>query len=268
VEAKCFAPSKKIDLEIVRGVVGVLKDVGEYWNPAGGMIQKQRYHYQYALFSATGYTEEAQKYAFAHDIYLIPLAESLFFAPVIEAIRSVKPSEAQLRANSNLNVDMKSLRRVVRRSLQEAPVHLRAELEGFQRTLSGMNQFFAALRRLHFALLAVLGAGFPVFLVPGPEVFVEGIREEYLVRISRDTEDRTWYLRDRTSGRVLFSFDLPRELLREYADQGMLTAQAALNLKEDTMSNFQALLVENDRFRLIRFRLDQDWLAEVRDQLG
>jgi len=40
VEAKCFAPSKKIDLEIVRGVVGVLKDVGEYWNPAGGMIQK------------------------------------------------------------------------------------------------------------------------------------------------------------------------------------------------------------------------------------
>ena len=91
VEAKCYSPGNPVDLPIARNAVGVLKDVSEFWVTAGAgtPVPKKRYHYQYALFSASTYTERAERYAFAHDIYLIPLAGSAFFRPVIDSIPAV-----------------------------------------------------------------------------------------------------------------------------------------------------------------------------------
>lgn len=105
VEAKCFDPGVRVGLRIVREAVGILKDVSEFWMVAGGAIPKQRYHYQYAVFSATGYTQEAQRFAFAQDIYLIPLAASRFLEPVLQALRSVRPAAVDDAGNSNIEVD-------------------------------------------------------------------------------------------------------------------------------------------------------------------
>lgn len=89
----------RVGIEVLRNAIGVLKDVDEYWvtsnrNPghnvrpgvADGEI-KNRYHYQYAVFSATGYAPQAEDYAYAQDIYLIPLARSRFMEPIIASIR-------------------------------------------------------------------------------------------------------------------------------------------------------------------------------------
>src|SRR5580700_467807 len=113
VEAKCFDPSDKVGLPIVREAVGVLKDVSEHWVTTGKTIPKARYHYQYAIFSATGYTSDAQRYAFAQDIYLIPLAAPQFLRPVVEAIRNVGQTNP-----SEIAVDMKRLRAAVRAAIQ------------------------------------------------------------------------------------------------------------------------------------------------------
>ncbi|MHC5726638.1 MAG: hypothetical protein ACYTXY_21370, partial [Nostoc sp.] len=74
--------SDKTGIEVVRNAVGVLKDVSEYWVSRKEIPFKARYHYQYAVFSDSDYTSPAQKYAFAHDVYLIPLNSSVFFQPV------------------------------------------------------------------------------------------------------------------------------------------------------------------------------------------
>ena len=85
IEAK-FKDSA-VGIEIVRNAVGVLKDVSEYWvtpAPAGrGRAaarprQQPRYHYQYALLASSGFTENAQRYAVAHDVYLIPFERTGF----------------------------------------------------------------------------------------------------------------------------------------------------------------------------------------------
>lgn len=92
VEAKCFSSQYPVGLPIIRNAVGVLKDVLEWWNPPSGprgIATTGRYHYQYALFSASGYTLEAERYAFAQDIYLIPYERSQFISPVIQAIRQM-----------------------------------------------------------------------------------------------------------------------------------------------------------------------------------
>src|ERR1051326_8445979 len=86
VEGKCYCNG--IELEVIRNAVGVFKDVCEYWNAASS--GKQRFHYQYAVFSATHFSEAAEAYAFAHDIYLFPLWRSLFFRPLLQAIWDAK----------------------------------------------------------------------------------------------------------------------------------------------------------------------------------
>jgi hypothetical protein len=86
VEGKCYT-NKNIELHVVRNSVGILKDVSEYWATADGIPKNhRRYHYQKAIFSATPFTAPAQRYAFAHDLYLFPIARSEYFKRVRDAI--------------------------------------------------------------------------------------------------------------------------------------------------------------------------------------
>jgi hypothetical protein len=266
VEAKCFEPRQRVGLSIVRGALGTLKDVEEFWVSLPAGPPKPRYHYQYdAIFSASGYTENAQCYAFAQDIYLIPLAESQFFAPVINALRNVSPNDANLARNADLPIDLSRLRRQVRDSIRDEGARLDpAQFEG---TLAGLPEFIAACRRIAFSLLAVIGGRFPVFLVPAPDLRLNELAADYYVRIFRGPRDRTWYLRDTRTDRELFSFDLPHELFLEYADQGMLAARAALEMKQQEMAEFEALAVRNGRPTLVRFHLDLGWLDELRGRI-
>ena len=261
-EAKCFDSSDKVGLPIVHEAVGVLKDVSEHWVTTGKTFPKARYHYQYAIFSATGYTSDAQRYAFAQDIYLIPLAASQFLTPVVEAIRGV----GQTNPNE-IAVEMKRLRAAVRGAIRFGigPDGELAAASGDQ--LTGLDAFVTACREIRFALLAVLSGRFPVFLVPNPEIHDEGVREQYLVRIFRGPNDRTWYLREREGNRNLFSFDLPQELFLRDADEGALTPIAALRMKEAEMDSFQALYVEGETIRVITFQLDMPWLNQLRERI-
>ena len=131
-------------------------------------------------------------------------------------------------------------------------------VEGFQR-------FAMACGEIGYALLAILEHRFPLFLVPSQEVRRARLEDEYTVRIFRGVRDGTWYLRDSRNNRDLFSFDLPQDLFLQYANQGMLSREAAAQMKEEWMSNFQAIVVEGRRARIVSFQLDEEWLAGIRD---
>jgi hypothetical protein len=64
------------------------------------------------------------------------------------------------------------------------------------------------------------------------------------------------------------SFEEPqRELFLQFARHGLLTIKAALDLKEAAMSDFQAFSVRGGTMSVVRFRLDRDWLAQLRAEL-
>ncbi len=266
VEAKCFDPDSRVGLPIVREAVGVLKDVSEFWMVAGGEIPKQRYHYQYAVFSATGYTVEAQRFAFAQDVYLIPLAASRFLEPIIQALRNVRAAAENQAENRNIEVDMTELRRSVRSAIRNQQPDLPG-LEGVGAVLVGVDEFLQRCRQIRYSLMATLGGRFPIFLVPSPEMRNQVLQERYFVRIYRGPNDETWYLRESATDANLFSFDLPQELFLEYAKQGILSDRAALDLKADLMANLLAYWMRDGELRLIRFVLDQEWTADIRQQI-
>ena len=68
LEAKYY--QGRCGLEVVRNAHGVVHDVNENFMTHAGARPRQRYQYSYALFSANGFTAEAQEYALAHQIWV------------------------------------------------------------------------------------------------------------------------------------------------------------------------------------------------------
>jgi hypothetical protein len=260
VEAKCFSPGYQVGIEIVRNAIGVLKDVSEYWVTRGrSSIPKTRYHYQYALFSATTYSSDAQRYAFAHDIYLIPVGKSNYLISTIDAIRALTRNDFGHLRRDDISIDLKTMRRVVRRALRSERI---PELLDYQEPVR--NKLIKVLEnalRIHYALLAVLGGSFPVFLVPRLDGMLNTLPSEVPVRIRWDNE--SWYL-DNINDQRLFSFDLPQELFELYAETGELTPPRALDLSQEYLGSFHAFQTLGSEVRVIRFVLDMPWIEAIR----
>jgi hypothetical protein len=214
VEAKSYADNRKIGLPIVRGTVGVLKDVSEFWVSQGsGRPATGRYHYQAAIFSSSDFTSDAQNYAFAHDIYLLPLARSSYFAPVIVAINAATAALPVVNGQVQSAV-LPGLRQELRRRLQP-DLQLRVEPNDQHQWLGPVVDATRAVGR---SLIATLGHSFPVFLTPAVGVNLEELSpiETIEIHFTDYAVGNGWTI-TRQGGAPLFTFDLPTQLFEHYA---------------------------------------------------
>jgi len=76
IEAKFYRD--RCMLAVVRNAHGVIHDVNENFVHVSGSRPRRRYQYAYALFSANGFTEQAQAYALAQQISLVDLSGASF----------------------------------------------------------------------------------------------------------------------------------------------------------------------------------------------
>lgn len=228
VEAKCYE-TRSVSLDLIRNAVGVLKDVSEYWaSPRSSWPQKNRYHYQFALFSTAAFTREAQRYAYAHDIHLLPLAGSSFFAPIVQEIKATVSRIEQVQplrtdgslTRSGVGTSLKAseLRGIVRGALQ--PSAFPSRFPEHRRYQEALRPLVQACYELGGAVIAMISNSFPLFLVPAPDLNLEQLEEVERVRIKWDQHG--WYLISARTGEELFSFDLPAELFALYAEAGTL----------------------------------------------
>ncbi|GAA4610026.1 hypothetical protein BJY16_007635 [Actinoplanes octamycinicus] len=91
VEAKYYGRARPVGLNLVRNAWATVADINEF-PVAGG--PHGRYRYVYALFSRSGFTDDAQQFALAHQISLVDLSLPMFAAlrrAVREAADSVLP---------------------------------------------------------------------------------------------------------------------------------------------------------------------------------
>lgn len=80
VEAKCYA-STKVGIDRVRMGVGVLNDINTNYatvDLSTEQLSIKRYQYHYAIFSTSGFSKPAQRYAIAHKIHLIDLSNDAY----------------------------------------------------------------------------------------------------------------------------------------------------------------------------------------------
>ena len=264
VEAKSYADYRPIGLPIVRGTVGVLKDVSEFWmarapgRPVGG-----RYHYQSAIFSSSDFTSQAQDYAFAHDVYLLPLARSSYFSPVITAMNAAATA---LPTNGGQvpGVVLSELRRRLRK-LMQPDIGLADETRSQYQWLA---PFVDATRAVGRSLIATLGHAFSVFLTPRHDLDLEALSAVENIEIHfRDQRVGNGWTISRLGGEPLFTFDLPPQLFDLYANEGVMSRRAAANLKAAYLGEFTALYAPDDTVKVFTFRLDPGWLDGLRENL-
>lgn len=259
VEAKFL--THKVGLPVIRNSTGVLKDVSENWivEPGlKGLPARPRYHYLSAVFSVTEFTEPAQQYAYAQDVYLVPLARSVFMAPVINAISAVQAN------NIPQQFSIKQVRGYLRRKLLNSAFEPAGDDQGH--VIRILDHVIASCESLKYAVIAMFGARFPTFLVAAPTVDVGELPNRMMVRIR--WLNHNWYIED-AHGRELFSFDLPDELFHLYAESGEFNRASVAEMKGQVMSDFFAYQLRLDNeLRIIQFHLDAGWYNEVRARVG
>ena len=94
-----------------------------------------------------------------------------------------------------------------------------------------------------------------MFLVPEPSLDLATLVPFVDVRYTWD--EQGWYISSGYTNQRLFSFDLPLEVVRLYAASETLTPPLALDLKEQMLSNLQAIAVVQGRTQILHMELDQ-----------
>jgi hypothetical protein len=261
VEAKAYSNERKVGLPVVRGAVGVLKDVSEFWVKNGpDQPAASRYHYQFAIFSTSEFTGDAQDYAFAHDVHLLPLRRSSFFSPVVRAIENAA-EEIPIRRGAEVNIELSHVRHALRERLQPN-IHAEGDYD-----FPWLTAVVNATQEVGASLIAMLGMSIPVFLTPRRDLDLNALPPTTRVQLHFGSQG-SWTITRSDTGQPIFTFDLPAELFELYAENGDLTRRAALNLKEDVFGQFTAIYSPQDSIRVFNFILDQEWVTQVRQDLG
>lgn len=274
VEAKCYSPTYPIGIAVVRNSVGVLKDISENYftyqplAPGESTVQAPRFNYYSAIFSASGYTTGAQKYAIAHQIFLIQYKRIGVLIPVIDAIRSFTAD--LLRVDSGNGDDGSigaRLRNDIRQLLEsngDAPWNRLGGLTegGFEFLRERIVRPLSEIEGSYFGMLQ---GKWPMHLLSAKslpiEVFADS--DEVLCRVYGRDSDRWSFVpvdvREGEANWFRLEFDIPEEIVGLV--QSVRSDPVALaNVKQQQFSYLDIAGRIGGVHRQVRLRLDEEWL--------
>ncbi|MFJ4680295.1 hypothetical protein [Kitasatospora sp. NPDC088783] len=178
LEAKSH--SQRCGLSIVRNAHGVIHDVNQNFavpelrqaagHDHGTVRPRRRYHYVYTLFSTSGFTKDAQRYALAHQISLVDLSGDSF-----AWLRDRTAKAADLLYNIGIqagitNFPVNWLRAVLREALGTGdapdPDGIPLNAPGFEDTALPVVRGFATRITDHIGTEVLLGFPEAPFVIP------------------------------------------------------------------------------------------------------
>jgi len=273
VEAKCYARSRPVGIEIARNAVGVLKDISENYFTypsisAGAEIQVPRFNYHSAIFSTSGYTSGAQRYAIAHQIFLIQYERISLLQPVIDGLLDMVVEHLSPVARRAGEVQVsKKLREEIRNMLAangDADWNSESALTrpGFTHVREHVVEPLLQISGSYFGMLQ---GKWPMHLLaryPLPTSAFDG-RDEVLCKIYGRQSDR-WSFSPVNSVEgdekwFRLEFDIPEEIL-EYVKTARNDPQALAQVKQQQFSFLDLAGRIGGVYRQVRLRLDEEWL--------
>jgi hypothetical protein len=283
VEAKCYADDK-VGIGVVRNSVGVLCDVTEnyFTHPSDNNkeVKVQRFNYHSAIFSSSGYTEEAQRYAIAHQIFLIQYQRIPIIRPVIDALISMNVehfmngNRTQRRGYVNFDQhnSFKLLRKTFRKVLKgEDEYHSEEQSLNAFFTEDGKNlirdNILHEVSSIKGSYYGMLQGKYPVHLLSNTELpsslFMAS--DEILCKIYHRNEN-TWAFvpTDYEEGHPNYfelQFDLPEEIAK-LIDEMWGDFEAIANAKRELFSFVNISGKIDGIRRQVQLRLDEEWLTD------
>lgn len=273
VEAKCYRGDRRIGIEVVRNSVGVHKDISEnYFSPrlpGPDYIQGPRFNYLSAIASTSGFTKNAQRYAIAHQIFLIQYKDLPMFRPISEGLLGLDEAHFRQGVLNAGGVGEVSIREHFRYFIRvRGDVGQDYEDEFF--TAEGINQLRESILRPLFTIngsyYGALQGRWPIHLLSQEalpaRLFAE--RDEVRCRIRR--EEGVWGFEPiGAPNHFRLEFSLPDEIARIVREAGV-NRELVADIKEEYFSYMDITGKIGGVQRNVRLSLDHTWMDAVRRQ--
>jgi hypothetical protein len=277
VEAKCYKRGAPVKVDVARNAVGVLKDISEnfftYQLAQGGtqQVQVRRFNYHSAVFSTSGYTSGAVRYALAHQIFLIQYERLGLMSAVINGLLDLREGHVTEQVTSGGAVAPQALlRRVVRKMIERKGDWSSIPDEAFSEAGRAhvVEGIIDPLMHIGGSYFGTLQGRWPMHLLS---------RDPLPPAPFRETDVIACEIREREAGRWSFSpsgipesdrhrwfrldFDLPTELL-PIIHETRADPAAVANVKQQHFSYIDLAGTIGGVRRQIRLQLDQSWLDQ------
>ncbi|MCA9414398.1 MAG: hypothetical protein KC944_24510 [Candidatus Omnitrophica bacterium] len=277
VEAKCYDLKRPIGIDVVRNSVGVLKDISEnYFSASTGTggaryVKAPRFNYVSAVFSTSGYTDNAQRFAVAHQIFLIQYLNNPLFEPIADGIREMAESDFK-RGFLDGDLATSRVRKYVRRKLENPHASIATPY-----TQKGARKFrrqvLQPLETIEGSYFGMLQGRWPIhFLSRAPlHESVFSNQDVVLCRIYGKDSDRWSFVPlDGTpmdADWFRLEFALPTEIARLVKETGGDRVQTA-NLKREHFSFVTLSGIIGGVRRQVRLELDEPWIEDYIRRFG
>ncbi|OKY77073.1 MAG: Endonuclease HJR/Mrr/RecB family [Candidatus Methanohalarchaeum thermophilum] len=268
IEAKYYT-NKKVGVDVVRNSIGVLRDVNQKYLKKDPTKAQPRFRYVYSIFSASGFSSNAQKYAFTHKISLIDLNSGIFQKLTDSIKTTARELKEEMEEEFSESVSKKKLRKACRnifgtKDIEGNTPSYESNQMGFKEvikenlleTVEGYGNLFIGVVKGPFILL---------LKEKEKDNFLDFAKEKpnHRVKIKWDTEERgKWYIipYNENEGYRL-NFKLPEKLHKWVFGKEKKLAQQkrnAMDLKKRYMSDINVYYFEEDTENLNVFNLKFD----------
>jgi hypothetical protein len=279
VEAKCYE-ERVVDIRTVRAIVGTLLDISQnYFSEVmGGLeVQVQRFNYHAALFSASGYSTEAEQYAAAHQVFLIDYTNIPTIRPVIDALFTLDEDDLQGGNVARLHE--------IREGFRSAASGRRPEEVEVGFTNAGRTKLrdtlMPAVRGIHGSYYGMIEGIYPVHLLARQAIprnlLLQNEPIPCRIRVSADNQVWAFEPSDSEEGAPGFfrlEFRIPMFIAEILAarDRRVMEDQPQwlqiARLKERRLRFVDVTGPIGDRVVTFRLTLDRDWLQEYIERRG
>jgi len=259
VEAKAYLPTGnnkgKVGINVVRNAVGVLKDVNEdYFSYSLNREEYKirRFNYTYAIFSLYGFTQNAQRYAIAHQIFLI----QYYYMPLFQGLQKEfsKITEKSHIFKNLKKFNLKAFRKSLRKFLKNEYLEILRLMVNFlfKEGIEIMKKIKKEVDKIGGSYFGLLNGEYPIHILSQKPIRgIESEEEVYAEIRIREAK----YVELTFRNNKLY-FELP-ELIAELSEK----------IWENKIS-FIALtgFINNIRRSLI-IKLDEKWLRDYLEKL-
>lgn len=262
VEAKFR--KRKTDIDIVRSGIGILTDLNANYQTIdlkGEELLIQRFSYQYAIFSASGFSDNAIKLAIAYKITLIDLRGREYF----DLLNTIDEVAHRLHRDMvSEKIFIGEIRKIIRSRLfneRVLDIERIINLEHLNEILTPLYNIISEYEDLY---LASVNSPFSILIKPSaPREFRDFIRE---VRESTFEVNIRWgfhesnfwkiYIRNFRENGLTFTFYLP-ETIEDYIFNRQNHSDVlanALNAKEQFFESMVFYMRSSEKFITFKYR--------------
>lgn len=270
LEAKHY--TQKCGLNVVRNAHGVLADVNQNYVSHAGGRPRRRFQYCYALFSASGFSPEAEAFAIAHQISLVDLSTPSF-KWLLDAVAACADRlyEAAV-VHSLATFPVKDARRRLRQLLGTTPVAMPTTMPAHSERAyaKALTDFAAHLQQCSEIELLI---GFP----PAPFILPLVVNDRiafasyatrhpsHTISIRRRGEGATpeWTATAADENAAYhLSFALPSGIEEWIAENEDRRRSRARTIKSDFLATITIYFQANGELRVCHLRYDPDALRQ------